>query len=344
MFVLPSFSTDTRRFLADGLNVAAGKNPYTAPAPIPIEYAHLRSFYPPLQEAVFGALAAVWPSPLVFRLLGGLFEFAFVLWYLYRKRRRNIPRPLFLFLLFNPLSLHEVWREGHLDHIAAIFLYLAILNTRAGNTLRAYAFTFLSAGWKFLGILAVAFRLKRAVASPLQGLLRKVLSPFTWLTILFFGAQLIPALMATPFAAQGLTVYRQYWHHGNGIIEIFIAYGFAAGHGIYIVQWVIGLLFAVFLLLYLMRKIRLYDAVWLAVGSLLVLFPVQHAWYYFLLLPAILTSKRWRSLMMLICCLTPLTYLGYLQSYKAAGFWVILAAWCAGCIIHFTRQKTYRLR
>jgi hypothetical protein len=337
MLGLPSFSTDTRRFLADGINVAAGKNPYTTPAPIAIEYAHLRSFYPPLQEAVFGALAAVWPSPFFFRLFGGLFELVFVAWYLYRKRRRKIPALVLLFLFFNPLSLHEVWREGHLDHIAAIFLYLAILNIRARNSLRAYTFTAFSIGWKFLGIFAIAFL-------PRRGIVRKLFSPFAALSALFFAAQFLPALTATPFAEQGLTVYRQYWHHGNGIVDIFTAYGFAPGHGIYIVQWAILILAAVFLLLYLLRKIRLYDAIWVSVGFLLVLFPVQHAWYYFLLLPAIMTSRKWRVLLTLICFLTPLTYLGYLQSYKAAGFWVILSVWCCGCIIHFTRQKTYRLR
>ena len=55
--LLPPFSTDTGRFLADGQTLLAGKNPYSSPPPVAIEYAHLRSFYPPLQEAFFAGVA-----------------------------------------------------------------------------------------------------------------------------------------------------------------------------------------------------------------------------------------------------------------------------------------------
>jgi hypothetical protein len=99
VFALPPFSTDTGRFLADGQTLLAGKNPYSSPPPVVIEYAHLRSFYPPLQEAFFAVVAFIHPSAFALKLCGGLAELAFVLWFLYRKRRRPLSRWLVAFLL-----------------------------------------------------------------------------------------------------------------------------------------------------------------------------------------------------------------------------------------------------
>lgn len=325
VLVFPASSTDTQRFLADGLNVVAGKNPYTAPAPIEIQYAHLRSFYPPLQELFFGAAVLLWPNPKIFRILAGAAELLFLIWFFRRKRARQLPLPLALFLLFNPLSIHEIWREGHLDHIGAVFLYWAIV----ARGWKKYAFTFTSIAWKFIGIFAVAFR-------------RRWL--FVIASIGFFAAQFVPAVLFTPFAENGLTVYKTYWHHGNGLVHMLVSRGFGVPHAIYLNQWLIFIVCVAIALLHFLRRLGLMDAISLGLGSLLVLFPVQHPWYYFLLFPLVLLSPNWRNLLMLICCLAPLSYLGYVENYKSAGFFVVLVVWLLGIIIHFTRRKNYRYR
>lgn len=327
MLGLEPSSTDTQRFLADGLNVAHGKNPYTAAPPIEIKYGHLRSFYPPLQEIVFGAAALVHPSPFVFRILGGLAELAFLIWFFWRKRQKQTSKIVTLFLLFNPLSIHEIWREGHVDHIGVIFLYFAILNIKARTRWRAFFYTALGIAWKFAGIFAVAYRRQPA---------------FVIFAASIFAVQLIPAVLFTPFAENGLTVYRTYWHHGNGIVHLLQSMGFAAPHAIYLIQWSIALLTMAVGVLFLLRRIHVYDAFYFSLGSMLVLFPVQHPWYYFLLFPAVLLSPRWRNLTAAICCLAPLSYLGYTENFKSAGFIIVLAVWGSGSIFHFTRHKISR--
>jgi len=340
MIFIPPFSTDTQRFLADGLAVSKGENPYRAQPQSPVAYPHLRSFYPPLQQLTFGALVAVWPSRDIFRVFGGLCELAFLSWFFYRRRRRGVALPVTLFLLFNPLSLHEVWREGHLDHIAVYFLYFAILNVHSAfafrrSKIRGYLFTLLGIAWKFYGILAPLFHLRRG-KSPV---LSRIISPLTVTASAFFVLQFLPVFLFTPFAERGFTVYVNYWHHGNAIVDLFQHLGFAAPHAIYLVQRLIAVLILVIALCYAAGRLAFYDAFCIGLGSLLVLFPVQHPWYYFLLFPVVLLLPRWRWPAMLLVMLTPLTYLGYTESYKSWGFTAILAAWVVILIFHFTRGK-----
>jgi len=321
MLTLEPSSTDTKRFFADGLNVAQGKNPYTAPAPFEIKYGHLRSFYPPLQQVFFAGAVAAWPNPKIFRVLGGLAELLFLVWYL---RRHHRQAAVSFFLLFNPISIHEIWREGHLDHIGIYALYFAIISRRA----KRYAWAFAAIAWKFAGIIAIAFRRRFAFAVILAA---------------FFASQLAPAIYWTPFAESGLSVYKTYWHHGNGFVHLFESFGFAAAHGVYIVQLSIialGLITGAF---WFFRKLHIYDAIWFSLGSLLVLFPVQHPWYYFLLLPGVLLSRRWQNTLMLVMCLTPLTYLGYVGHLKSLGFIIISLVWFVGAALVLSRQSKTRL-
>jgi len=334
---LPAFSTDTQRFLADGQTLLAGHNPYSSPPPVAIEYAHLRSFYPPLQELSFAALAAIHPKPIAIKLFAGLAELAFLVWILYRKRKRPLSRWLVAFLLFNPLSLHEVWREGHLDHIAAYLLYFAIISVRPAlarqaPAVRPYLFTSLSIAWKFVGVFACLWQYTKRADSPLQRALQILRSPLCFFSCIFFALQLAPAFVFTPFAERGLTVYVNYWHHGNGIVHLLETAGFSSAHAVWLIQrgiLVFGLLVA---LLYIKKLISFANAYHLALGTLVVLFPVQHPWYFFLLLPAIMMPGRWRHLMMLLCTLAPLSYWGYTQTFKSLGFAITALVWFAGVV------------
>lgn len=341
MLALPSFSTDTQRFLADGINIVHAKNPYTARPPVEIKYAHLRSFYPPLQQLAFGGVALVAPSAFAFRVFAGMAELLFVLWFLVRKKihlsQSRKTRYVALFLLLNPVSVHEIWREGHLDHIAAFLLCLAIWNTRASlsrvqSRVRRYAFSFLAIGWKFTGIFAAAYFLPRRTRVGAQSLWQRGKSVFAIACGFFFVLQILPAMLMTPFAEQGLMVYAQYWHHGNAIVQLFSAFGFADAHGIFIVQRGILVATVVYLMLYAFGRLRFYDALYLSIGTLVVFFPVQHPWYYFLLFPGVFFSHRWGVLYALLCLLSPLSYLGYLPAVAWSGFLVTAGVWCAGAV------------
>lgn len=350
--LLPPFSTDTGRFLADGQTLLAGLNPYNSPPPVAIEYAHLRSFYPPLQELSFAVLAYIHPRPITVKLFAGFAELAFVLWFFRRKRHKPASPWLITFLLFNPLSLHEVWREGHLDHIAAYLLYFAIAALRPAlaaqaRTTRSYLYAALSTAWKFAGVLAFMWQYRRRADSPLQRIVQVVKSPLALFSCAFFALQLAPAFVFTPFAERGLTVYANYWHHGNAFVHAFEYFGFSAAHGVWLVQRGILVLLAVVGLFYILRRVTFSGAYHFALGSLVVFFPVQHPWYFFLLFPGILLSRRWRPLLMLICMLAPLSYLGYTKDFKSYGFVVTVTVWLAGSYRvlarnHFTSYLPYR--
>lgn len=352
MLFLPAFSTDTTRFLADGINLLNAENPYMAAPPFAIAYAHLRSFYTPLMEFFFAAAAMLWQSPVVFRLLGGLAELVFLGWFFARKQHRPLPRLLVLFLLFNPVSLHEIWREGHLDHIAAFFLYFSIVNVKPAlaqkrGLSRALPFAALSIGWKFVGVLSILFRLQRGAATPFLRSVRRVFSVFTLFCLIIFALQLVPAYFFTPFVERGLTVYTTYWHHGNGIVLMFSAFGFADAHGVWLTQRFILLIMLILMAAYLLRRLAYTEALVLALGSLLVFFPVQHPWYWFLLWPLILLLPRWRNTLMLLCMLSPLSYLGYTADFKSIGFVITSGVWLVAVYrrqIGFTGQGGYRQR
>ena len=332
LLFVPPFSTDPQRFLSDGINLLEGRNPYTAAAALPIAYAHLRSFYTPLMETFFALGAWLMRDPFIFRLLGGAAELLFLGWFFRRKRNRPLPLLLTIFLLFNPVSLHEIWREGHLDHIGVFFLYLAIVNVRAAlayrrSRMRAVGFTLLSIAWKLVGVFALLFVLRKRGRSHVQQLFSRVANGFTLLAIAVFVLQLLPAYVFTSVAERGLTVYTTYWNHGNGIVYLLQRFGFADAHGVYIVQRLLALVSLVICGLYLAKRLSYTNALCLGVGTLLVLFPVQHPWYYFLLFPFILLYPRWRFSLALLCLLSPLSYLGYTQSFAPVGFWIVLSAW-----------------
>ncbi|MFZ5630053.1 MAG: hypothetical protein ACOY5B_13050 [Spirochaetota bacterium] len=329
---LPPFTTDTQRFLSDGINLLDGHNPYTAPPALPIAYGHLRSFYTPLMEVFFAFAVWLMRDPFIFRLLGGAAELVFLGWFFARKRSRPVPLFLTLFLFFNPISLHEIWREGHLDHIGVIFLYFAIVNLRAAfghrrSRMRAVLFTLVSIAWKFVGVIAVLFVLRKRESSHLLQVLKRVANLYTIFAVSFFALQLLPAYVYTSFAERGLTVYTTYWHHGNGIVHLLRSQGFADAHAVMLVQQLILLALLAIGGLYLTRRLSYANALCLGIGTLLVLFPVQHPWYYFLLFPFILLYRRWRWPLALLCLLAPLSYLGYTKQFASAGFWITLLVW-----------------
>jgi hypothetical protein len=300
-------------------------------------------------EAFFALGAWLMRDPIIFRLLGGLGELLFLGWFFYRKRSRPLPFLLTIFLLFNPVSLHEIWREGHLDHIGVFFLYLAIVNVRAAlayrrSRMRAVGFTLLSIAWKFVGVFAVLFLLRKRESSHLKQIFSRIANGFTLFAVGFFLLQFLPAYVFTSFAERGLTVYTTYWHHGNGIVYLLQLFGFADAHGVYIVQRLLALALLLVGGLYFAKRLSYTNALCLGVGTLLVLFPVQHPWYYFLLFPFIMLYRRWRRPFMLLCCLAPLSYLGYTENLKSLGFWIVLSFWLFTVLCMGPGLRTSRLK
>jgi hypothetical protein len=133
----PVFSDDVYRYVWDGRVVAAGMDPYAFP-PAAEELARfrdsgfehinnkeLRTIYPPLAQVVFGAVAAVSPTPRAFRLVAALADVGvvFLLMSIVRLRagpEARAPAAVGIAYGLNPLACVETAMSGHLEPLAVL--------------------------------------------------------------------------------------------------------------------------------------------------------------------------------------------------------------------------------
>ncbi|MCP4680099.1 MAG: DUF2029 domain-containing protein [Deltaproteobacteria bacterium] len=183
----PTYSDDVHRYVWDGKMVAAGINPYRhAPDALELEllrdewwskinHRSLRTIYPPLAEAVFGAVALVRPHPTAFKLLGALADTAVVclLMLLAGGRLRRLDghsetqsKAVYVGLIYGlcPLPCIETSMSGHFEPLASSLVLIVLINLKKARGSRASFFLGLAAGIKLipallLPILGRRFRL-----------------------------------------------------------------------------------------------------------------------------------------------------------------------------------------
>ena len=138
----PAFlSSDLYRYVWDGRVQNAGINPYryipSAPelAPLRDEAVYPRinrsdyapTIYPPVAQAIFAVLDAIWPSPNVMKAAMLGFE-ALAVWVMLRLLRlAGLPRERVLLYAWQPLWPWEYAGNGHVDAAAIAFIGLALL-------------------------------------------------------------------------------------------------------------------------------------------------------------------------------------------------------------------------
>jgi len=138
----PAFlSSDLYRYVWDGRVQNAGINPYryipSAPELAPLrddavyplinrsDYAP--TIYPPVAQAIFAAIAAIWPSPAAVKAAMLGFEGVAVLVMLRLLRLAGLPRERVLLYAWQPLWPWEYAGSGHVDAAAMAFIGLAVL-------------------------------------------------------------------------------------------------------------------------------------------------------------------------------------------------------------------------
>lgn len=229
-------SDDLYRYLWDGRVLRAGLDPYALAPADPalaalrdgwwprINHPRIPTIYPPLAQALFGAVGAVWHHPIALKAVALLAHLGAVPVVARLASRAGVdPRRAGALLALNPLALSESALGGHVDVFVALFIALAVLAGLTGKAARAAA--------AFVG----------AAAVKLIGL---ILAPLLWRTSRLAAAMafalgllcVVPLLTAgDEHAVGGFGQYARRWGGNAGafvLAEQAIAASVEATHGV----------------------------------------------------------------------------------------------------------------
>jgi alpha-1,6-mannosyltransferase len=176
----PAFSDDVYRYVWDGTVLLHGTNPYRfspdAPQLEPLRNRYwkeinnkpLRTIYPPLGEAVFGAIAFLCPHPVGFKIFSALADVGVVCLVILlaggRFRSRGDPidaernKTAFIAGLaygLNPLACIETGMSGHLDPAAVFSMLLALFFLKRERNLIFSTLIGMGTGIKLAPVLAL---------------------------------------------------------------------------------------------------------------------------------------------------------------------------------------------
>ena len=311
----PVLSEDVYRYVWDGLVGRHGTNPY-AFAPAAEQLAAIRpewwelinhpavpTIYPPGAQILFLTLASIASGWLLFKLawvVADLLGAALVA----RLSRGGSRAPLFLYL-WSPLLLVEVAWSGHFEPVGIVAMLGAVLLAR-GRGLGAGALLGLGASIKFAPLAAVPALLRRygvGAAAP---------------------AVTIPAVLYLPYADagarvfEGLRTYADIWEFNAGLYAV-VEWILAPLPGDADAARLVGALAVVVAALFAAwRRMDVQPALFLTIGTGLIVSPTIHPWYVLWVLPfACLSANRaW----LLFTGTVFLAYAGR-DAYLSTGSW-----------------------
>lgn len=159
-------SDDLYRYLWDGRVLRAGLDPYALAPSDPalaalrdehwarINHPQIPTIYPPIAQALFGAVGAIWHHPIALKAVALLAHLGAVLPVARLAERIGVdPGRAAALHGLNPLALSESALGGHVDAFAALFLALFALALLSGRPFRAAAGAVAAAGVKLVGLL-----------------------------------------------------------------------------------------------------------------------------------------------------------------------------------------------
>lgn len=347
----PTLSEDVYRYLWDGRVQLAGINPYRfAPddpalaslrdaAWEPINHKEIPTIYPPLQQGLFRAVAAVSETVLAFRIAFCALDLV-LLAALWRILAAAGSRPGSLALYaWNPLVVVEVAGSGHNEVLAGLFLALTLLALARGRPrLSAVGFG-----------AAIAAKIWPLALAP--ALLRRLPLRRAWPAAALVAASFVPFAAAGPRLFAGLREYGERWQGNDFAFRGILAAVEAAAptemlkagiawlqarlggtgrlDGLYyltdpqhVARGIALALLGVVLLLLARRRDPAPRAMLLAVLALLLLSPTVHPWYLLWAAPLLPLSP---SLGLLAwTALAPLSYAAPALSASGGGLTALL--------------------
>ena len=291
--VTPTLSDDLWRYLWDGRLLAHGLDPYAlAPADAAlaalrdalvyprIHPTELRTWYPPLAEAGFGAVALVAPGVTGMKCWIVLHDLALVAVLLRWCARRGGSALPAIAYAWNPLVVLEYAGSGHHDPTGLLWLVLALAWLESRPLLSASAFA-----------AAVLVKLVPLVALPF------LLTRWSWrarlLALGLVGAGLAVYVAHARGPGSGLEAYAAHWRNNElGFHYLVALFGDARARGVgaSLVVLVVGLL--------LWRRVDAAAATRTAIRTLFLVGPVLHPWYlgWVLALEPLAPSWPWLAL------------------------------------------------
>lgn len=341
IFSLPAapFTTDLYRYLSDGLNILQGLNPYTTGPVHPlVDYPEIRSLYPPGGQLLF-ALGALTESVYAYKLIFGLFEAGSACLLLRATGYRD--SSLNTFLLLNPLFLHESWGEGHLESASLFFMITALLLIKRKKLNTA----------AFLGLGSVAVKLHGVFLLPLLVSFRN--RPLSALfktsnlirVLLFIAAAVTVVLPVYIFketeALQGMQMYTQYWVFAQPLYELLRGLSFSQTESIRYLQIIIAGSITVAALAYLAGFIRQSGYLLLSLTAFLLIFPVQHPWYY-QIAAVLFLFRSYRLFFIILLSLVQLNYFIYAGFSEMIQLIIFLCAALIYLSVRFNRRAEPR--
>jgi hypothetical protein len=348
----PILEDDHYRYLWDGALVAHGHNPYRhapddflngtpsedlsslaqlaeASGPIleRINYPWLRTIYPPVAQAAFGAAHRLSPWSLwSWRLVLAVFELSalILLW--------RLPVPLAGLLIYgwNPLLIKEVYNSVHVDALMLPFLVAAVAATRREKPMVATAALGVATGVKLWPVLLMPMIWRRLTNRPL------VLIASLSLSIACLAAALLPIVISGLDPYSGLAAYSRYWEMNDALFTL-IAWGvnYTAGMLSLPAAWTAEaprLVAAALVVggigwLSWRREIPVGQQFLMAVTLLFMLSPTQFPWYYIWLLPFLALHPHpaligYTALLPLYYLRPLMAHLGYTDAFDVFIVWI----------------------
>jgi len=354
----PVLSDDLYRYVWEGRVSLAGLNPFSL-APSDVALTHLRdawiwpsvnhpeipTIYPPVSQGIF-ALNAIWEGGTTsMRLIFVVMELGLLAlatrWL--EPSERNFLLPAYL---LNPLIIVELGWSGHLDVVAYMSLFVALLIWQRGAglrwTLAAGLMLGLSISTKFLGVMALGLMLLSPGPRALKD--RVILGA---LSVCLVAASYLPFLSAGADLFSGFGTYAASWRSNDMVFRlVYVAteFGLQIGHSEKLVFDVFGgslasdqvaatagkgIAVLVLAIVFGYSVVVVRDAMYgflLLMLTLLIMAPTVHPWYVAWLIPfAALMAQDRRAIFLSSFFWSGTVVLAYTawHSYHGGGPWVV---------------------
>jgi len=328
----PVMEVDFYRYLWDGAVTASGFNPYLfSPEAIAqgsdpdllrlaedaghivsrINYADLRTIYPPLTQSFFAL--AFWIDNWDLNawrivLLGSEFITLGLILQLLRTLNRSSLWSLVYW--WNPLLIHETYNTLHMDILLAPFLLIAILLMIRQKNIMASAALTLAAGIKLWPLLLLPFALRPLLAKPRQ------LLTALFAIVVVASITIAPLFIYGLGEQSGLMGYAQDWVRNSALFPLLNKIIWFSDEGI--IRILIALALTTLVLALNRRPITdsdqfIRNLCWV-VAALFLLSPTQFPWYAIWFAPLLCLYTQ--PALLLLTALMPIYYLRFYWATK----------------------------
>ena len=290
-------SNDVYRYIWEGHLQNQGFSPYQHPPDDPllaslihgdmaaiwqqINHKDLSAGYPPLVMLIFRGLAAISPTPIMFKgaMIG--FDLLTLTTLIAMVRWRKVAPANLIWYAANPFALVYVAGEAHLDIIQAFFLVCGLYCIGRNRTALGFAALGAAVVSKYFAVVVLPFVVGRSKHG-------------FWLAFAIAGLCFIPFAHDPRALFHSLSIFGSQMHYNDGLAEIFrFLLGDAAIPALILV--LLGFLTMIFLFVH--DSLR---SVYLALGAVLICLPTLHPWYLLLVAPLMVfyPSRAWLYLML----------------------------------------------